>query len=218
VKNTGNVPLTNLTVTDVFDPRLSPLQATDGHVLLNDNLVWKFASLAPGKALRLQVNLRGQQEAARVSNRVQVTSQEGAADQSEVSLEIRRVQSQLSLSVAALADPVAVGKDVTYEIQVTNSGQGPDQDVAVLAVLPREMSLVRVGTRGPSGFGVDAQDVQLVRFQPVARIEPGQTLTYRVTARANQAGDVRFEVRVSSAGLTEPLSDEEETLIVERAL
>jgi uncharacterized repeat protein (TIGR01451 family) len=216
VQNTGDVELTNLTVTDVFDPRLQPLQATDGYALVNENLVWKLPSLPPGRSLRLQVNFRCGEAAARVSNRVQVTSAEGATDQTEISLEIRRPQSQLSLNVAAHTDPVALGKDVTYEIQVTNSGNVPAQNVALLAVLPKELSLVRVGTRGPAGFGVDDQEVQLVRFLPVASLEPGQTLTYRVTGRANQTGDVRFEVRLTSAGQAEPLQAEETTLIVDR--
>ena len=216
--NTGEIPLTNLVVTDRFSPNLDPVQATDGYVWDGNDLVWKaptwkIAALDVGKSLRLQLNCKCLQAAAKACNQVIVTAQEGVTDTQEACLEIRNHPSQLSMTVADLRDFVPVGKEVTYDIVITNNGKGPDRNVSLVAILPEEVSLVKLATQGPLGTKFTPEGRNVRFFPPVPEIAAGKTLTYKVTVRAEKAGEVLFRVHVNSAGTKQLLVGEATTTI-----
>jgi hypothetical protein len=56
-----------------------------------------------------------------------------------------------------------------------------------------------------------AADGQTVRFAPVQTLAPGRSATWELTAKANQTGDVRFEVQLESESLTRPANENEPT-------
>ena len=239
VLNTGEVPLTNVVVTDSFSPHLDPVQASEGYTWENNDMLWKaadpggsnvpvfdinrqLASLGVGKSVRLQVNSKCLKVDPKACHQVIVTSREGATDRAEACVAIRAAApqgvpapppqpGQLSISVTDLRDLVRVGRDVTYVITVSNDGKGPDRQISLVAILPSEVSLVEVGTTGPAKFDLDAQG-RIVRFRPVADLPPGKTLTYRVTVRAEKPGEVTFKANVNSEG-TRLLSGEATTTI-----
>jgi uncharacterized repeat protein (TIGR01451 family) len=230
ITNNGDVDLTRLQISDTFDASLNPVQATQGYTWEKDTLVWNFPSLAAGKTLRLQVNCRGQAAAARACNRIAVTSDQKAAGEAEACLSIRAggsvppvvppvvppaagsaTESQLSVEVNDLADPVVVGKEVTYEIRVKNSGKSAEQNIKVLAILPAELTLIRLGTHGPGRYDVDME--RNIRFQTLKEIKPGETLTYRVRARAQQAGEVSLQVVYETASMEKSKTVEEKTTL-----
>jgi uncharacterized repeat protein (TIGR01451 family) len=117
----------------------------------------------------------------------------------------------LSVEVNDLADPVAVGKEVTYEIRVKNSGKSAEQNIKVLAILPAELTLIRLGTHGPGRYDVDME--RNIRFQTLKEIKPGETLTYRVRARAQQAGEVSLQVVYETASMEKSKTVEEKTTL-----
>ena len=211
ITNDGDTPLTNLTITDSYDPSLYPVQATDGYRWEGEKLIWTFPNLAVGKTLRLQLNCKCLSTAEKACNRVTVFSKEGAQGEAEACLAIRRNVSQLEVEINDLADPVAMEKQFTYVIDVTNKGQTADQRISVLVILPPEMSLVRLGTSGPSrDYGVDGQNV---RFAPLAELKAGETATYRVRVSPKQQGQFRVEVVLKSDGMPEPVTVEEMTTV-----
>jgi uncharacterized repeat protein (TIGR01451 family) len=116
----------------------------------------------------------------------------------------------LVLESVDLADPVRVGDNVVYRIRVTNQGSGPDNNIRVSATLPPEEQYVsaRGATEATSERG---QKGEVVRFAPVATLAPGRTAEWELTAKANQAGDVRFEVQLESDSLTKPAYENEPT-------
>ena len=73
VKNTGNVPLTNLQIADRFPPGLEPIVATDEFTTGEGELVWTLARLEPGQTHRLQVNCKCTVAQPRACNQVTVT-------------------------------------------------------------------------------------------------------------------------------------------------
>lgn len=216
VTNTGERPLTNVKVLVAPDAALYPVQATDGYDWDDaGKLYWTFPSLAAGKTLRVQLNNRCQKVAAKACVSVQVVTQESGSDRGEACLEIRRGESKLEMKVLALANPVATGKDLTYEVQVSNTGTAAARNVAMLVVVPPEMSVILLGTMGEkTTYGVDGQHV---RFKPIAEVQPGEKVTFRIRVRAQKAGEAKLEAVLQSDGMAEPMSVSETTTVVEGA-
>jgi uncharacterized repeat protein (TIGR01451 family) len=239
VRNTGTQRLSKVTVVDRWDSALQATQASEGFTPNGNELVWKFEQIAVGEMHILHVEYRCVREAARALNRVSVTTQEAAAAQTEVYLEVRAAPepripavtppstpsmntpakpatppappaapAELAMTVADLRDPVSTGKEVTYEIRVTNRGAGPDQQVSLAVTVPSGMQLAPLGASGPSNSRTEGQ---VVRFDPVAEIAPQKTLTYRVRVRTLQPGKVQLRAELSSRGTVRPLVVEEST-------
>lgn len=239
VRNTGTQRLTKVTVVDRWDSALQATQASEGFSAAGNELVWKFEEIPVGEMHILHVEYRCVRETARAQNRVSVTTQEAAAAQTEVYLEVRAAPepriptvappsspnmntparqatppaqpaapAELSMTVADLRDPVSTGKEVTYEIRVTNRGGGPDQQVSLAVTVPSGMQLSPLGANGPSNAKTEGQ---VVRFEPVAEIAPQKTLTYRVRVRTLQPGKVQLRAELSSRSTVRPLVVEEST-------
>jgi uncharacterized repeat protein (TIGR01451 family) len=112
----------------------------------------------------------------------------------------------LRLEVVDEEDAIKIGDTVVYRITVKNQGSGDDEDVRIVATLPPEETFVRA-----SGSSEATVDGQTITFAPVTRLEPEKTAEWRVEAKAAKAGDVRFEVRMTSKSLTKPAVETEPT-------
>jgi uncharacterized repeat protein (TIGR01451 family) len=122
----------------------------------------------------------------------------------------------LTLSVVALHNPVAAGKELTYEIRVVNNTDAVDRRVTVTAIVPDGMIPVPLGTTGqsPTKFEIDHQTVS---FDPVMALQPGETLIYRVRVRTKSAGQLLFRAELSSRNITQPIVREAETEVFSEA-
>lgn len=134
--------------------------------------------------------------------RVKATAAEATAAPQEACLAIRpksaAASSGLSLTISTLHEPVAVGKELTYVIQATNNGRTDEEQVAVKVTVPSQMLPVRLGTTGDSRANFDTQ-ANTVTFDPVDRLPPGETLTYRLRVQAReQTADARVKAEVTS--------------------
>lgn len=214
ITNQGDTPANNLTVADNYDPSLQPIQATTGANAVGGNIIWNVPSLAAGKTIRFQVECRCLQPSARTCNRVTVTAEDGGRSDAEACLEIAAVAGALELEVTDLRDPGTVGRELTYEILVSNAGNASDTGVAVTVTLPDQLTPLPVGTSGASGPGRFQIAGQVVRFEPVAEIRPGERLRYQVRVRANQVGQVRIRAEARSTRTQTPLVEEESTTII----
>lgn len=233
VKNTGEGPLTNLILTASQDAMLKPVQATDGYDWDDrGNLFWKFSRLPAGESRRVELHCRCENVARAACVRVTASTREGAVAEGDACVEIRRPapadrspdpaaappgrgESQLAMTVTDLTDPVKTKTDVTYEIRVVNNGTAAARNVALLVVVPEEMTVNRLGTTG-AGTGYDIDLGQNVRFNPIAEVLPGEKRTFRVRAQADKAGEVTLEAVLKSDSLPRPMSVKEKTTVFER--
>ena len=210
VTNSGNVALTNLSVVDRYDAALSPEMATGGSRFENNYLVWTLDRLAAGQTTQLDVHCRCLSETARTCNRVTVTSAEGARAEDEACLAILAASGKLNMAVADLLDPVRLGKELTYEVLVSNDGAAQDNQVVVVATVPTGMMPVAIGTSGPRQIRYTIEG-QTVRFEAVPEIAPGEKLSYRIRVSTRQPGKLNFRAELTSRGRPEPLAVEEPT-------
>jgi len=218
VTNTGQQTLTNVKVVDHYDASLAPDMATEGYQFDADSreLSWTIDTLSPGRSTRLRVECRCKEVALQACNRVTVATEQGPRAEDQACLRISPAaavlpsMSGLAMSVVDLRDPVSVGKEFTYEIRVTNNAQTSDRQVTLLVTVPDQMLVVRLGTSGPSKYDVDGQTI---RFEPVAEIRSGETITYRVRVLAQQPGEVQLRAQLTSQNVQQAITVEESTQV-----
>lgn len=226
ITNTGSLPLSQLKISDNYDRTLEPDSLTDGYRFIGDDIEWVIDELPPGRAVVLEINCKCLLPAARACNRVTVTTREGARADHEACLEIRAAgagaaagpaagantatSGNLELKIADLRDQVGVGNEVTYEVQVRNTGTTADQQVVVSITASAELTPVLSGSGGPSRFTIEGQTI---KFLPFAEIRPGESIPYQVRMRANRAGTARVRAQLQSRGSPRPITAEESTTI-----
>lgn len=114
---------------------------------------------------------------------------------------------ELFFTISDNVDPVEVGSDTVYNIELTNQGTRADTNVVVEVILPEQLRPVAAE---PSNQ-VQVQG-QRVTFQPIAQLTPGQKLRFQVQATGAAGGDVRAAVRVKSDS-TGWITKEEGTMV-----
>jgi len=137
---------------------------------------------------------------------------EGAADLNleHASEEVVMVEglAELFFQVRDEADPIELGSDTVYAVQVTNQGSVPATNVIVSAILPPELQ--PLGGEGPSRVRVEGQRVV---FEPLARLTPKSDAVYRIQVKGRTAGDHRIKVQVASDQTRTPVTKEESTRV-----
>ena len=139
-----------------------------------------------------------------------------AKARSRASLDVAAVQSGLTINVIDLVDPAPKGDRLTYKIIVSNDGALPERNVSVVATVPQGMTpvLMDTGGRFEHRWGGRTIAGQIVRFDPVAEIRPGQQREYQVVVRSLEAGQLTFRAEVTSDKLAQPLGAEATTEVL----
>lgn len=119
--------------------------------------------------------------------------------------------SGLRIHVVDLTDPVPQGDQLTYKIIVSNDGAVSQRNVSVVAIVPRGMIPLNMDTREPSGRTVTGQ---IVRFDSIAELRPGQRREYQVAVQTQRTGQLVFRVEVTSDNLPESLGAEATTEVI----
>lgn len=208
VRNTGEVPCTDVRVTKPVPATTSHVSATEGGTLTGNNVVWNLGSLAPGASKTVSVDLRTSQITT-VASSATVTA--ACADPQTVncSSEVRGVPAVL-LEVVDLVDPVEIGTETTYVITVTNQGSADDTEITMLVELPTNFEFVSAG-----GATAARRTGSTVEFTPYARLGPGAKIEWRVVARAKTEGNIRsaFKMTTAETRARGPVEETESTTI-----
>jgi len=163
-----------------------------------------LGTLAPGESRTVDFNIRMVRD-----GEMKVTAFANAECTSPVETSLATnvaTLAALRLEVVDVEDAIKIGENVVYHISVKNQGSGDDQDIRIVATLPDEESFVSA-----SGTTNGRADGQVITFEPVIRLEPEKTAEWRIEAKANRPGDVRFEVKMTSKSLTKPAVETEPT-------
>lgn len=165
---------------------------------------WFVGRLDTGDATKFQVNLT----AAKLGDfvhRAGAVSEHGAIANAESKTKIDGVSS-LVLEIVDLDDPVEVGAETAYEIRIRNEGSRAAQNVGISCELAKGSQLI--GAKGPSKH---IADKNLLVFKSLPELGAGKTAVYRVQVKGIEAGNQRFQVRLMSDSIQEPLIFQELT-------
>jgi uncharacterized repeat protein (TIGR01451 family) len=207
VTNTGDVSPQNLRVVASGDPCLAePINATRGFKNRDGILTCNIERLLAGQTEKLRIQYTCVAAAAKAVCRVSVCLPDGKPTEVAAAVEIRQPAPPplsadgLALSVVSLSNPVKVGRDLTYEIRVTNRATASYRQIGVAAIVPQGMTPVELGTT-PTSAKFGSQSVQ---FDPVSELRPGESLTYGVRVHTKSVGRYVLSVRLTTAELPQP--------------
>jgi uncharacterized repeat protein (TIGR01451 family) len=215
VTNNGTTDLHDVTVLNQFDPGFTALQlAPSAHERVGEDIRWTpLATLAAGASKTFKVKYRCVSAGNSITSYVTVTCREQLRADDQASMSVRAAASKLSAAMFDSRDPLAVGKDGTYDLRITNNGTSADTNVVVTITLPPELTAVPAGIVGPGGIRAQ-RDGQQVRFEPLAEIRPGEPVSFRVVARGVTPGAARVTAEIASSGLAQTVAAEAETRVI----
>jgi uncharacterized repeat protein (TIGR01451 family) len=204
VANKGDAPATNLVLTDTIPAGVGEVTASDGGQGATGMVTWNLGTLAVGQSRKVTVSYLPQAAGsfedvatavATCAETVKATAKTGVAGIAAVLLEVIDV-----------SDPIEVGKNETYIIEVTNQGTAPDTDIKIVCKLEDTMQFVSASgaTAGSHASGV-------VTFQPLGTLAPKAKATWKVEVKALKAGDVRFTTTLTSKQLGREVMETEAT-------
>jgi hypothetical protein len=164
---------------------------------------WRLGDLAPGteQVYTLQGDLTGVGP-NQVTARIQGPQQTAATDTVQTVVE---AIADLKLFVNDPHGPVPIGKEVVYEILVTNRGSKEATNIEVVAQFSD--GIEPTAADGHRGEVLPGQVV----FQPIRSLAAGEQISLKVTARAHQTGNLRFRAELKCADPDTQLASEENT-------
>jgi len=179
-----------------------------GMTVAGENVQWELGTIDPGTERTVSVKLRADQAMA-IQQHVLVTAH-GADDVViDSGTELYGIAT-VNVELRDEVDPIQVGGQAVYLVRVVNQGTAPATNLKLVCTLEEGMSLVEAGGAS-AGSGDGAQ----ITFEPVATLAPKAAVSWRVVVRADQPGDRRFTVAVTSDQLDRPVEAAESTRFFE---
>lgn len=205
VTNTGDLPLTEVTVTDNVPGSTSIVKA-DGASINGNQAVWRLRELKPNEKATFNVTTTTCTPGC-FANRATVTTCQGCTACDELSTRWRG-RPAFCIQFCDTEDPLCIGERTSYILSITNQGSEADDNVVAVIRFPAE--IVPVGVVGDTPGEISGQTVT---FAPFNNLRPRQTVTFRVDAEARASGDARVIAEVSSDSIKTPIVQQESTIV-----
>lgn len=199
--------LRNVQVADRLPEGLDFVAATDrGLYQANSRTVhWLIDQLPAGKSKTVYLRVHGS-KSGQHSN-VVFAKADGAGDQQSTGIILLEGSSDLTMRVTERDNPLELGRETVYEVQVQNPGSAPAQNVQLQVQLPPGLT-----PKGADASVRHSIEGQTIRFEPTSLGAQAQTI-YRITAVARTAGDQRVRFAVVSDQVRTPIEREISTMV-----
>jgi uncharacterized repeat protein (TIGR01451 family) len=208
LENVGSGEAATTTASATIPAGTSLVRASEGGRVSGNRVVWDFGTLAKGAKRDFSITVLASDAGEYTSSAVANASCAESVEDSCTS-GVKGIPAVL-LEVVDITDPVEVGGQTTYVITVTNQGSAKDTNVRVVATLPDQQAYV-----GSTGTTAGTVNGQRITFSPVGTLAVGAQASWRITVRADAAGDVRFRLEMTSDNLTSPVIETEATNLYE---
>jgi uncharacterized repeat protein (TIGR01451 family) len=195
VKNEGNLPVSDVVVTDPLPEGLEFEEANQGGRVADNRVQWRVGTLAAGQSRILQLRVRSDAE-REVRQMPAATAGGGLKASTEITTKFAGAAG-FDFDVDASAYAVEVDTPVRYVIRVFNRGTGAQTAVRVVAELPPEMEFKEA--KGPDELKYRA-DKGVVTFDPLPSLAVNSEVVYEVVAVARKVGGARARVGMAAAG------------------
>ena len=150
-----------------------------------------LGTIPPGESRTVAINFKPQRGGAVAFD---ATAQSNCAQPVTTSVNTSvKTLTASALVVTHDPDPVPVGSVVTYHITVQNKGSAADRDVRVTAILPDSEQYVRAGGKSSA-----SNEGQTITFAPIAVIEPKQSISWDVQAKAMRPDQAQFKATMTT--------------------
>ena len=204
-KNTGDIALNDVVVVDTV-PSQNKLLAAPGAQIDGNTAIWT-TSLGAGESKSFDVTVRGLQGGTYCNQVSAASAAYGLSDSDDACTEWKGYPALL-IEVIDTEDPLLVGEETTYVIQITNQGTAADTNVSLDVQLPAGLSLVSAA--GDTQGTIAGNNVA---FAPYSVLSAKEIIQFRVVAKAVAVGDARFKAQMKSDLLKTPVPEEEATQV-----
>ncbi len=209
VKNTGDAPARNLEISDGVPNTTSFVSASNNGRLIDGSVSWSLGTLDPGKSRTVTMTVKPAR-IGKVTNAAAANADCAEPVTDRASTDVAGIPAILLEVVdrdgGVDYDPVEVGNRVVYVITATNQGSARDTDIRITATPENAEFISATGaTEGQFRNGT-------ITFAPLRELGPKQQATWKVTVRAAEAGNTRFQVTMRTDELGErPVEETEAT-------
>jgi hypothetical protein len=204
VRNTGNGPEAKTKLALPIPQGAAAVRTTEGGVSSATEVSWEMPELAPGASQQVCAFF-AMHEPGTLAFTPMATGLISKPVQTTCSTRVLGVPGIL-LELVDLEDPIQIGKQVTYEIRVTNQGWVPGTNIRLVCRTP--VSEEYVSGTGPTTVKADGE---VITTEPLPDLAAKAVATWRVVVKATQVGDARFKVELSSDQFQKPIYQEEST-------
>ncbi len=220
--NPGTAATDPVTTWTVVPEGFEFVAASEGgtYTAANKSVMWTLPGLAANGSKTLTVKLRATSPTDAV---IRSVAQAGAAETAtpgiaRVGAKSRILESRAESTVKSEGVPalrfevigsegvVEVGKEVTYEVKISNPGTGACSNVQLVVELADSTSAI--DAKGPT---VGRTTGQKILFDPIGTVGVKGDAVYRVKVKGTQPGDMRFRVKMTCDQNRTPVVKEENT-------
>lgn len=176
-----------------------------------DQRQYEFNRLEPGETIMTTFVLRGV-DSEKVDMKAKASFECAVGESEAKTSSVAHTQTQIAqlaallLTVVDERDPVRVGNEVVYTINVRNQGNSPDENLQITAQLPQKLKF-----KEASGATSAESDGRKVTFDKVDKITPGEELKWTLRAVGESSGTTQLAVTLQSDGLDQKVQSEEPT-------
>lgn len=209
VTNSGNAACDDTVISAPVPAGSTFVSATNGGTLNGNTVVWNAGTISADGGKRT-VSMTVSPSAIgtiRAAATAECVCAEQVADTCETKVEGIPA---ILLEVVDNPDPIRVGDTVTYTITVTNQGSATDRNIRIVCDIPGEQTFV--STAGATNGTASGQRVT---FAPLPSLAAKAQAVFRVTVRANAAGNIRFKTSMTSDEFQRPVEETEATYLYE---
>ena len=207
VANTGDAPATDTVLYDnIPDGATVQGMSEAGKPDGKDKVKWELGTIAPGASKKVSIVLTVP-AAGEIKTAASASSKCTEPVAAMASTSVTGVPAIL-IEVTDQPDPIRVGSETTYLIEITNQGSAPGTNVKL--VVEMEDSMQYVKATGPTPSNMDGNKIS---FTPIPSLAPKAKATYNVTIRGKKPADARFKAMLTSDQLGRPVEENEATTI-----
>jgi uncharacterized repeat protein (TIGR01451 family) len=208
VANRGTADASNIEIAAFLDQGLKfvSTEANGQYDPQRHAVFWSLAELPAGKDAAVPLTVLPV-EAGTQAVRLEANADLGLTAVNTKELTIDTL-AELSFTIADEHDPIEVGSDTVYEIQVRNTGTRNDSNVRLEVMLPHPA--LELVTADPAAR-TDGQG--LVVFEPLASLPAKGEQTYRIRVRGSSADTHLIKARLVSDQSKRPVTKEESTTV-----
>lgn len=197
VKNSGTAPARDVLLTANIPLGTKYLSCTkDGRTALSDNQVlWTVASIAPEGTFECTLVCETQKD-GECKLEASVSEETGMSAEAVAITKVESI-ANLAMKLDVPKGPIEIGTDSLYSFTVINTGTKAAENIDMFAAFVEELEPLKVekGTGSITNDGV-------VLFDRISVLNPGQSHTFKVYAKAIAGGNhkVRVEMVCKSIG------------------
>lgn len=172
-----------------------------------NEIIWRVNEIAPGTTSDIGFHLEFRSD-GESSVAVECTSEQTHIIRQTAATNVMGIV-DLKMNVTAPDAPAPVGTEVAYVLSLTNRGSKVAEEISVVALFSKDIEPTR--SEGQPSEIVPGQ----VRFTPIERLLPGESVSLTVFAQAEADGLHRFRAEVSTPNAEVKLAQEETTQYIQ---